>query len=149
MPSLNDKTVDYMRDCNDWMSNKLVKAPDPYTILINYINEYLKGRVLATTTEGHPVLASRKTQAGDQICIILGYILLLILRPNFDSLAHQIFGECYLDSIINGEALLGKLPKGCAQIWKEFPEITGDYMAFVNSNQGKVRLKMYDLGRCR
>lgn len=60
MPSL-DEMVEYMKDCSDWMSNASTKAPEPYTVFINNINGYLKGRVLAITAEGQPVLAPLTT----------------------------------------------------------------------------------------
>lgn len=73
----------------------------------------------------------------------------LILRPYADGFAHQIVGIYYLDRIITGEALLGELPKGWAQVQKYYPDLIADYVSFVDGNTGKTQTEDPRLGPLR
>ncbi|CAL8574397.1 hypothetical protein XPA_000357 [Xanthoria parietina] len=87
--------------------------------VIRNINRRTKGRLLITTADGRLGLAPEGTEAGDWICVVLGCRSPLILRPR-DSLNHEVVGECYMDGIMAGEALLGELPRNWTLVLEYF-----------------------------
>jgi hypothetical protein len=50
-------------------------------------------------------MAPCRVRKGDQICVLLGCSIPLILRQRKDESSHEVIGECYLHGFMNGEAL--------------------------------------------
>jgi hypothetical protein len=68
---------------------------------------------LVTTTNGRIVLANRKCEADDLVCVLLGGRMPLILRKQDD---HYIFMmESYIDGLMDGQAI-NELEKGNFQL---------------------------------
>ena len=84
----------------------------------------LRGRTFFTTADGRIGVSARETQPGDQVCVILGCSLPLILRST-ERGQYQIVGNCYVHGIMDGEALLGPLPAGFEGIF-QIDSNTGD-----------------------
>ncbi|KAL8847855.1 MAG: hypothetical protein Q9221_007106 [Calogaya cf. arnoldii] len=59
---------------------------------------------------------------------------------------YRVVGECYLDGIMSGEALLGLLPKGWMLIRKHYPEYHRKYWAFLDGNTGQIQVDDPRLG---
>ncbi|CZR58567.1 uncharacterized protein PAC_08459 [Phialocephala subalpina] len=89
--------------------------------------KWLLGRKLVQTEGGYIGLAPGHVQIGDIICVILGSNVPTVLRKNSDG-TFKIVGHSYLHGVMNGEALLGPLPKPWApkrefnptnQLWEQ------------------------------
>jgi hypothetical protein len=50
-------------------------------------------------------MAPRRIQKGDQICVLLGYSIPLVLRKSESGSLYEVIGECYLHEYMNGEIL--------------------------------------------
>ena len=71
---------------------------------------YYQGRLVVETREGYIGLVPEMAQLGDQVCVLLGCDLPMLLRPTSES-EYQVVGSCYVDGLMFGEALLGPLPE--------------------------------------
>ena len=105
--------------------------------IIHHINLMTKGRSLITTADGRLGLAPEGTEAGDRVCVVLGCNPPLILRPK-DSLSHEVVGECYMEGIMAGEALLGELPRNWTLVSKYFRHHHSYYYVFLDSDRGET-----------
>ena len=104
-----------------------------------------KGRAFFTTREGYIGLAPRRTEVGDQLCIALGCQSPLVLRKSeFGN--HTVVGECYLDGVMDGAALLGMLPRNWQRVSHFDPELKGYYDAFINCDTSIVQTEDPRLG---
>jgi hypothetical protein len=64
------------------------------------------GRRYIATVNGRVGLAPAKCQLGDVICVFLGACALHVLRPDgADAGAFSFIGDCYVDGLMNSEAL--------------------------------------------
>ncbi|KAI4237629.1 MAG: hypothetical protein LQ349_001719 [Xanthoria aureola] len=108
--------------------------------VIGTINFMKQGRLLITTADGRLGLAPEGTEAGDRICVVLGCNSPLILRPR-DSLNHEVVGECYMDGVMAGEALLGELPRNWTLVEKLFRHHRGYYFVFLDSDTGETHIE--------
>ena len=68
-----------------------------------------RGRCLFTMKDGGIGLGPREAVAGDRVTFVLGCQYPLVLRPD-ERGNFVVVGECYLDGMMNNEALLGPLP---------------------------------------
>jgi hypothetical protein len=68
------------------------------------------GRRFFTTVQGHVGLGPAELQAGDDICVFLGLDCPVALRPAGND-QFRVIGCCYVPGLMDGEALLGPLPK--------------------------------------
>jgi hypothetical protein len=60
-------------------------------------------RRLFTTRLGYLGIGSRTLVRGDKICVLLGCVVPVILRPQGNR--YSLIGECYVHGIMNGECL--------------------------------------------
>ncbi|KAH7359696.1 heterokaryon incompatibility protein-domain-containing protein [Pyrenochaeta sp. MPI-SDFR-AT-0127] len=65
------------------------------------------GRRLITLTTGHFGLAPNITQPDDEIYVLLGCSLPVVLRKMAESSHYKVIGECYVEGFSNGEAVSG------------------------------------------
>jgi len=71
-----------------------------------------RGRALFSTTEGHIGLCLPPVQAGDRVVVALRCCSPLVLRTTAENNGHfQLKGECYIQGLVQSEALLGSLPE--------------------------------------
>ncbi|KAL8895005.1 MAG: hypothetical protein Q9207_008337 [Kuettlingeria erythrocarpa] len=77
-------------------------------------------------------LAPKATEPGDKICVLLGCESPLVLRSD-GSGNHAVVGECYIDGMMSGEALLGKLPKKWTVACKYFHELHNNHNVLIDS----------------
>ncbi|KAI0469545.1 HET-domain-containing protein [Xylaria cf. heliscus] len=84
--ALSNFTEEYMRTICDWWNDQVVfNSKD--------------GRLGASMCSSRP---------GDQIFVVLGCTLPLIMRQNVDG-TYQVIGDCYFSGVMDGEAILGEL----------------------------------------
>ncbi|KAI4221592.1 MAG: hypothetical protein L6R36_006800 [Xanthoria steineri] len=133
-------------DVRDYLSMLYEDSAEPPGLcssslaVIRVINVMKKGRLLITTADGRLGLALEGTKAGDRVCVVLGCNVPLVLRPR-DSLNHEVVGECYMDSIMAGEALLGELPRNWTLVHKKFRHHHGSYVVFLDRDTGETHVE--------
>ena len=107
--------------------------------------DMVRGSKLIKTSNGLFCLGSANTRAGDIVCVILGCTKPLILRP--DGASHYtIVRECFVDGMMTGEALLGKLPDNWSFVNKWFPQFQSRHYVFLDSDTGNTQLEDPRLG---
>ncbi|KAJ8126532.1 hypothetical protein O1611_g7107 [Lasiodiplodia mahajangana] len=79
-------------------------------ILLSSAGRSLQARCVYETEEGFIGVAPRKSEIGDQICVLLGCSVPVVLR-RMDEGKYVLVGACYTSGVGLGEALLGPLPK--------------------------------------
>ncbi|KAH0437965.1 hypothetical protein CcaCcLH18_03641 [Colletotrichum camelliae] len=77
------------------------------------LNRYIHGTAVFAIDDGHFGLGSSAARAGDEIFVVLGCRMPIVMRPMEDS-KYSIIGPCYIPHLSHGEAVLGPLPDG----WK-------------------------------
>lgn len=65
----------------------------------------VKGRRFGTTSKRYMGLLPRGTKLGDEICIFSGGYIPFVIRRQATSSSYQLVGECYVNGIMNGEAM--------------------------------------------
>ena len=102
---------------------------------LDFVLTYCEGRSFITTREGYIGLAPKATKPGDQICVLLGCTMPLVIRPS-SGLQYKVVGECHVHGLQEGEAFLGPLPDEYQPIliWDQ-----GYYSAFINKRTGNVQ----------
>jgi hypothetical protein len=66
--------------------------------------KYMERRLI-TTNDGHIGMAPCRVRKGDQICVLFGCNIPLILRQRKNADLYEVIGECYLHGFMDGEAL--------------------------------------------
>lgn len=91
-----------------------------FLIAASYMCE---SRALAIADGGQVVIGPRSLTKKDQLYILLGCSSPLALRSIQDSnsATYQVAGQCYMNSLMAGEAILGPLPGG----WRRVSKATG------------------------
>ena len=79
-------------------------------MFLDIISRYCQERSFVKTYEGYIGLAPPNAQSGDQVCILLGCDIPMLLRPSSKS-QYQVVGPCYVHGLMMGEAFLGPLPE--------------------------------------
>lgn len=136
------------KDVRDYLTMLFEDSAEPLELrssslaiaIIREFNATTKGRLLITTAEGQFGLAPEGTEAGDRVCVVLGCNSPLILRPK-DSLNHEVVGECCMDGIMAGEALLGELPRNWTLVEKYFRHHHRYYYVFLDSDTGETHVE--------
>ncbi|KAI4281776.1 MAG: hypothetical protein L6R38_003431 [Xanthoria sp. 2 TBL-2021] len=141
-----EESLKYIMDCDDWLRQNSTKPPRPHSSYMAHVNGFSSGRVLVTSADGRLGLAPRATKPGDKICVILGCSSPLVLRSDDNGFSHKVVGECYLDGIMTGEALLGELPKEWTMLQKYYPEYLANYWLFLDSTTGQTHVDDPRLG---
>jgi hypothetical protein len=96
-------------------------------------------RSLMRLDNGKIGLAPAATKPGDCVVVLLGCSNPLVLRPVGE--AHdsfQIVGECYVDSIMAGETVLGSLPKSVQIVFKQNEQRGRFGFAFRGNETGSI-----------
>ena len=101
---------------------------------------YCKERSFVKTYEGYIGLAPRSAQPGDQVCVLLGCNVPMLLRPAANS-QYEVVGSCYVHGLMDGEASLGPAPEHFQPIdvWNERKSLYS--RGFLDHRTGKVQYK--------
>ena len=102
---------------------------------LDFVLTYCEGRSFITTKEGYIGLAPKTAKPGDQICVLLGCTMPLVLHPTSDS-QYEVVGECHVHGLQDGEAFLGPLSDEYQPIlvWDQ-----GYYSAFIDKRTGEIQ----------
>lgn len=116
--------------------------------LFDRLEDVLSGRLLLETTKKYIGLVPPSALPSDEIYIILGSSLPIVLRHT-DSGHYKVVGACYVCGLNDGEAILGPMPQGFrfVQMWDGEGYVEG----FINQDTGEVleedpRLKAWPTG---
>src|SRR3569833_1481787 len=103
---------------------------------IDRLEDVLRGRLILETARHYLGLAPPSTLPGDEICVVLGCSLPMVLRPLGADGHYQVIGPCYVCGLNDGEAVLGPLPRGVrfGQVWNG----EGYDEGFMNDETGQV-----------
>ena len=74
---------------------------------------------LDITTAGRLALIPDAARSGDIVAIMFGCDVPLVLRPNADGTMHRIVGECYVDGVMDGEAVDQHEPEDIRELYLE------------------------------
>lgn len=138
-------SIQYLSECRSWALGSSQAPPELYIHLVRVARRMMQGRSLITTTDGHPGLAPKATREGDIICVILGCTAPMVLRQGKTS-QYEVIGPCYLDGIMNGEALLGRLPNKWRLVNKYFQGVSAYYGVFYDEDTGETQITDPRLG---
>ncbi|MCJ1288156.1 hypothetical protein MMC26_007511 [Xylographa opegraphella] len=102
--------------------------------------KYAKGRSFIVTENGYVGLAPVATQPGDQVCVLLGCITPLVIRPvGADPTQFQVVGEAYVDCAMTGEAFIGPLPDHFKNLQKLDTERGYHRQAFLDERTSEAQ----------
>ena len=107
--------------------------------------EMMRGRVIITTANGLLGIGPEGTRFEDKVCVIPGCANPLVLR-NQGYQHYQIVGDCCVDGIMAGEALLGPLPSPWKLITKRYPGIKRYRRCFLNQDTRDTQIQDPRLG---
>ncbi|KIM95703.1 hypothetical protein OIDMADRAFT_171163 [Oidiodendron maius Zn] len=115
---------------------------DGSTSRLRYILAEIQGRMMVTPQEGYFGLASDGVQRGDEICVVLGCHMPIVLRPllpmaNPTGNEYEVIGVCYVDGVSHGESLLGPIPTPW-QLRIIFDDLGIFTPQFVNADSGET-----------
>lgn len=118
-----------------WLLKDSAESQESMSNLMEGTMSLYEGRTLLFSETGYFGLGPTRAQPGDRICVILGasYPMLLREMPSGD---FNVIGECYIQGLMNAEAVVGivKLPWRIEySIASEIPKPTA---TFVNSDSG-------------
>ena len=116
-----------------------------YMRFARHVLYMMHGGKLIKTSNGSFCFGPRDIRVGDIVCVILGCSIPLILRHDGAS-CYTIVGECFVDGIMTGEALLGKLPGNWSFVHKWFPQFGSYHYVFLNSETGDTQIEDPRLG---
>ncbi|KAL8783756.1 MAG: hypothetical protein Q9195_009283 [Heterodermia aff. obscurata] len=101
-------------------------------------NQMMTGRALAMMANRLFGLVPEGTRLGDIICVVFGCYVPLVLRPDEGS-TFSIVGECYVDGVMNGEPLLGELPKNWSLVRRRIPNASLYHTSFLDNNTETIQ----------
>jgi hypothetical protein len=99
------------------------------------LEDVLSGRLLLETTKQYIGLVPPSVIPSDEMFVILGSSLPLVLR-SLDSGRYKVIGACYICGLNDGEAVLGPMPQGYrfVQTWDGEGYVEG----FMNIDSSEV-----------
>lgn len=120
------------------LHDSLKQPSEVYSLYARYANKMMIGRTLAMMANGLLGLVPEDARPGDIICVLFGFSVPLVLRPDEGS-AFKVVGECYVDGIMSGEPLLGELPNNWSLVKRCFPDSSRTCVGFLDSNTGRIQ----------
>ncbi len=107
---------------------------------LNRVSAALSGGKFVISHDGYIGLAPRAVEPGDQICIVLGCTMLLILRPD-EYGRHSVVGPCYVHGLMDGAALLGPLTRMWKNVVRYDTVVETLREAFHNQETGETQVE--------
>ena len=138
---------------NDWTPklskealSEIVSLQSPHSALLSVngaiylsnLKRYLEGWSFVRTQKGYYGVIPRSAKVGDHVCAILGCRSLMLLRPKGND--YQVVGECYVQGLMFGEALLGPLLGGWRMVLSLSKTVRGYFWTYVCDQTGKFRI---------
>lgn len=113
---------------------------------LGHLWEYIQGRIIFVTDDGHFGLGPDTTKPGDSVFVLMGSATPLILRPSLIKNGHQVIGPCYCSGLMDGEALLGPFHKHQRILRKFNPFVQRHSIVFLNTLSNQTELEDPRLG---
>lgn len=105
------------------------------------------GRSFIITDEGYVGLAPDMSRPGDCIAVLLGCQSPIVLCPRPEhSEEYLVLGECYVHSLMTGEAFLGPLPSNWQRVARHSESTQSNWDAFVDRESGVSQVEDPRLG---
>lgn len=95
----------------------------------------MDGKCLLYCEGGYIGLGPSTAQLNDEVCVLLGCVNPMVLRPIRDG-KYLVVGPCYVEGVSHGEALLGPLPKNVRPVYKYYASHNGYRWGFVDDVTG-------------
>ena len=130
------------QDAFDELSRVLDQSGDKSTasnVKMYLHDRELRSRKLFTTSDGYMGLAPMAARPGDQVSVLLGCPVPLVLRPTDDG-CFEVVGYCYIHGYGDGEAFFGPLPAGWSRVHGKYG------VCFVERSTGKKQFTDPRLG---
>lgn len=103
----------------------------------NWIKAMCYRRSMIRTKTGLFGIAPESARTGEIVVVLFGCSNPLVLRPVHGSIEeYPVVGQCHIDSIMNGEAILGRLPDQFECVRKDFG--SRYRWAFRNNETGEI-----------
>lgn len=122
---------------------KLIPDCNPGTEAAKFLNAVryvFKQRSFIETREGYMGLAPQMAEPGDQVCVLLGSRMPLLLRPA-PNLQYQVIGACFVHGLMQGKAFLGPIPDHF-QVVGILEKRRGErYDGFLDHRNGKTQYR--------
>lgn len=95
-------------------------------------------RSFITTQEGYIGLGPRFARPNDEIWVVIGCHVPLVLRPTLKSrkIQYQVIREIYASGVMNGEALFGQVPERFQPVLRYDKDVGGGVPSFLDSQTG-------------
>ncbi|KAI1074387.1 HET-domain-containing protein [Whalleya microplaca] len=77
--------------------------------------KFMSNRIFFRTTSGYIGNAPAQAAIGDEVCVILGCDAPMLLRPCRNG-RFLVVGDCFVDGLCQGEAILGPLPSNIQMV---------------------------------
>jgi hypothetical protein len=107
---------------------------------LNFAFVNMRDRTFFWTEDGRMGLGPGLARATDEIVVLPGCPVPMILRPSHNGNGrYRVVGECFIHDLMNGEALLGPLPEGYQYINKLDRTHGGYRNAFQNNGTGDIQ----------
>lgn len=106
---------------------------------LGHVFRKCEGRVLLKTSGDHVGIGPLDTREGDEICVLLGCDVPMVIRSDSNG-RYKIIGESYVSGISSNEAMLGPLPRGYREVLRYDPESGSTYWVYMNSKTGKIQV---------
>ncbi|KAI0857780.1 HET-domain-containing protein [Xylaria cubensis] len=96
--------------CNSENDEKFFDLVNPGRQFLIQMRSSISNKQFVNCAGGYVGIAPPSAEVGDKICVLLGCDAPMLLRP-LDSGEFLVVGECFVEGLSMGEALLGPLPK--------------------------------------
>lgn len=105
------------------------------------------GRLLVTTAAGYVGLGPKEANAGDEVAMILGSRIPIVLRPVNDTKEKfQAIGHVYLDGMNERQAILGSLPEDWMSVARYDDPTAKWWPYYLNARTNELRIDDPRLG---
>ncbi|KAG9190597.1 hypothetical protein G6011_08685 [Alternaria panax] len=98
-----------------------------------------EGRAFFKTSRGHIGIGPANMREGDEICVLLGCDVPMIIRPDSNG-RYRIIGESYVSGISSNEAILGRLPRRYREVLRYDPESGSTYWVYLNTETKRIQV---------
>ena len=110
----------------------------------NKVTRLAKKRSFIVTEDDQIGIAPEETSTGDEIVVILGCKIPIVLRPTVQG--YLVVGDCYLHGVMQAESLLGPLPHPWQWVSRYNEELGGPFACLFNKETNQYQLNDPRLG---
>ncbi|KAI1261510.1 HET-domain-containing protein [Xylariaceae sp. FL1019] len=112
----------------------------PGALVLSLLDVRTSGRTLLHGTDGYMGLGPPSAEINDEICVLSGCTVPLVLRPQGDG-NYIVVGECFAIGLTQGEALLGPLPDHIRVVAGYHEDYDCDISQYRDSRSGECTVE--------